>query len=1751
MSSFSTLPLVLNNQDFVSTKQLNNSLNSSGYILSDDDFENYITYKLAEQTAPSDLLNNEYPNDPANSLDIIDSSFLNQTVIINNNDTLLVNENFSMKMNYVHEPISSYDSYTYSIGGGEYINTNVALLNTTHSLYDSNIKIDVSFNNDTQYTDNDGAWSVDFDRSSNNMNNFACINSYLEDPCGNSPFYILENSVNIYSLGNNPESVANPGGTYYGTHKYFTRDSSGIMIPHDINSSYTLDANFCRSELNDLSNNNNAYQYHQSEFNTFKIIQDQPHVDNTLQDENYNNVSGLVVPIQYNGSNINSSTFDVSNIFYTNNSNWNLIGDQFQISLNIGDSEQGGYTNDPLANPVFEIDDSQLYRDVNNPYLTINPQNTPHLVDITNGYITTQSVNNSGNEDFINIGNESENLTQNYYDVSGEVCIFTKDVNNRVYYENGMNSIYDTSFGTPSSLTDSVEVYYNSSEWSYGTDINSSLSNYIKGLDNVYYSVEVISPSTATTILADDNRNLAKNNNALLTVSTTNSDINLYDLSFVLQSNLSTDPNYLQIISIQNESILADNAPIKDQSGNDISGGSVSSVLVQNINLDELNYQNYRVIMTTKTVSDISNLLQLNNGWSVASSTETPYMIGDSTKTGVIRDDYLFMTNTSNLSGQSSGMDISMSHTFQLASNVITSTQAVKHQIEIKFTDLASNTTYDNYETMFYLDDQDISLNPVGSPVTVEDPSCITITPSSLNTGSTTYSASNYNFKKFTTNRKYIASYDSKFQFYTNLRFVTPTITERSTYYQIYDLCGNQLPSYMLKYFQCVDNNHLLSNVYVDLVDESDNVKTYNTGYFDFTQEVCSILNVDLHGTFDGVNYVDVSGSFSSYLDPFFNLKTTIHGFDGQDAVGTINVKLNNGVIINQTSYYIQTIEKPGMNVSFSATKYVYSVGYSDPILENFTFYNNFYDIDGSTHCNVNLEISGNTNIMSISDGTGLLATILHPSYYINNYNIIVCSAPLMFVNGNEIDYFYTLAVDNKVQVDNGVYYYNINNPSIGMSDTFYLSSDSFSLKFSNGNGFPNNSQYVTRTLFTSNIVGTPLYCENNTYDNHTKSVEFSFVRGYNSTYNQELPFDNITNSYYDVIALLRTPSTLTFRLYDIAGGNMDISGSTAEQYFGNIYNGMELNVDNVVGLGSNNQTYNLGLLMYINLSTLSDDQVYYKNTLQYSSYNISVRVASYFTNIDGNPYAPSIINEVSSGYVTDIEQSGPSVGLQKDLLYPYILGVKASCIKSYGNYTLRIVRNVPDLKVYSLDTPSYIGNPLTADVNPGVWNYEFSTSYNDFVLTGFQLSNLNVRRLAADADNNGHVVFYNSYYSYYVVAPPSFSVYGYHTNINVMNVPVVGYTPSFFTSFDVNNDSNSYYYNSLTFSQDNIFNYVNYLTVHDKYSFLIEGNYISISIYNGGIGLFGTNNGPDYVDSHSAAYETLYTNVKINELSDVSNYVEVSRDASLNYNIDYKQILLSSYSHYSNFNIHFSVGNAFLGPNADPNNTGRPTYYLRTPTDIGTEVSFYQANIIYNDTSGNGLADIDPEAQTGYFMIIDKYDTDSNINYNVIIDGTIREVYFPVQTHKTKEIYLGEIVDASGNIINQQDYLNQITLADVSNASWMIDNSFELQYIGITISALSNAGKDNIGNLLKYNQQEGLKSKALYVRRQDAIRMTNVLGNNLFRVTNSGNVHSQRIVTSNVSLFYPPNTIPNINTNIVGSSDIMSIFAQNTIINN
>jgi len=273
------------------------------------------------------------------------------------------------------------------------------------------------------------------------------------------------------------------------------------------------------------------------------------------------------------------------------------------------------------------------------------------------------------------------------------------------------------------------------------------------------------------------------------------------------------------------------------------------------------------------------------------------------------------------------------------------------------------------------------------------------------------------------------------------------------------------------------------------------------------------------------------------------------------------------------------------------------------------------------------------------------------------------------------------------------------------------------------------------------------------------------------------------------------------------------------------------------------------------------------------------------------------------------------------------------------------------------------------------------------------------------------------------------------------------------------------------------------------------------------------------------------------NDLTDLSSVnFSIVLDNSLNYQVNYNQFLPGvSPSHNATENIFFALGNAFTGL-PPSNGEGFPSMYLRLKSSQGTRLSFYETNIIYNVST------------TSYYLQIDKFNTDSTMNYNEILNGSIREVFFPVATHYTKMLLLASsLVDASGNLINQSDLIGDILESDLDALSWTQDNSFNLQYVGITFSALSPNGITALGDLLKYNSSSYLQSKALYVRRQDIIRVMNAIGNNVFRVTNSGNVQSNRVTTSAVSLYVPVNTTPS--GTIGGSADVITLFAQETLI--
>ena len=139
-------------------------------------------------------------------------------------------------------------------------------------------------------------------------------------------------------------------------------------------------------------------------------------------------------------------------------------------------------------------------------------------------------------------------------------------------------------------------------------------------------------------------------------------------------------------------------------------------------------------------------------------------------------------------------------------------------------------------------------------------------------------------------------------------------------------------------------------------------------------------------------------------------------------------------------------------------------------------------------------------------------------------------------------------------------------------------------------------------------------------------------------------------------------------------------------------------------------------------------------------------------------------------------------------------------------------------------------------------------------------------------------------------------------------------------------------------------------------------------------------------------------------------------------------------------------------------------------------------------------------------------------------------------------------MVDSSGVIRNIMDIIKDITPEDISGCgSWTVDTNFTLQYVGITLSAITTVGREKMKDLFKYDYSKYLTSKSLYIYLPDMIQIKNRLGNTVYRVSNGGNVHAPRISTSNLALFrnqYTNNQVNGIN----GSGDIQSIFIQNSL---
>jgi len=1698
--------------DSTQIAQLTNSKLSFNTNVTDAEIEDTICYNLTTRVLPDNLIYNT----PDSSLkivrdnDVTGSNLIGKTLILNN-EALITSELFGMKIDYIERnDLFSPDEVSLDIGD---ITNTIYLDSATESLFDSNLKIEIEFNNDQQFTDenvnNTGIWGLNMTRQDSNrtVNTFAAVNSLYNRINGDSPFYIQEESTNNTSLGND-------------TSKWFSLDNSSSgdqkIISNNISNNYKLNTNFMTGTID------NASDYNFSDFNMYKLTQDTPTITAEVsQDMDFTNL-----PFQYvNGgsvSEINSNTFNFSGAILDTTG----VGSGFTLQLTA--TSGGGYDYD--ENDLFSIDDSNLTRNASNPYMSLtNLENLDHTVEITNGSVTI--TGNSNNTDYIDIDSTiAETLNVNDYNSNGLITIVVDTSDNRVYYPQGDGSNTSGSYGFKNgSITDKVIV-------TYPGEGPVSISNNLLTEPNVNCNINVLAPSTTYTNLAEftnaDSRNVDYNNKTILTVVYPNDTYNNNTrVSNIGLTSYISDNSNINIISVHNESILTEDTPLLDSSNNSVANTKATAKMI-NLELSASSaYSEFKIQLNTKTISELSTALGQNNTWTLQNPND--YLIGDANKVGIINDSYLFMTSES-----TDNNPIAVNYEFIIANPDCGNISSIKRAIKATFNDIVDNGINDDIlsgstYTTSYIDHQDIQfLDNKMIEFNIQKESDIT---------SSTHNINNYVITKKIQLRSYYSTFDPKIQFYTNVTFQTPRIVERITYYTISDN-GIEKP-FLLKYFK-LNSGKNLANVQVEFLDfnslsttakncimnETDDSSIHNeiinkestqyTTLISYSKSACSIFKASIWGKHVENGVFTMLGDYID-IDPFFKQTGTLSNFlDGPTIESSdLLVQFSSSVEVSGSVYYINLTNQPGVNQSFKAKIYRYT-DYNSSNLENYSPFHNYYVEDYMTSAyidvsNVNgdLDLAIQLRVYEDSAHTNLLAIIDSSSTLVNSYNIISIPETFFKVNytvGQQPTITTRLLGSNKkLGIDNGIVYYykSITNSEIGQSETFNLVTDSFTAQFVDNNNYVNsNNLYTSQTKFTSNNINTWLGSHN------VRSIKFDRLRGYQYVNGgDEIVIDRTTN---------KTTGQFKLQLND---------NYYAIQQITDIYNGQQVTLNNV---SYNGTTYSLGLVLNFNESMLGSNDT--------TNYKIDVSIANYSASVIANPYNTDILGQISSGNL---------ITNQSTLISKYFENVKPATIKSQ-NISLTITFDVPNATLYAGNN-TYIGNPESNNNWTSSNNYTHNNLLNNnncYVINAFKLNR-----------NTSKNVFYNSFTSYFVISPPVISVYAVTDFSNIEQLSQISnLQPQYIASFHINHYTNMYICSpmcsntntvNLTFSEANIKPYNQYTSYNgnNKY-FRIEGNFVTIKLYMNGVGSGNIDN-PRNVDATENNYiQTLFdrqimTNLINRDYDDV--HIDVSFNNFIN-NISYSQYLLALNMYHSTKNIIFSLGNPF-SPKISTSK-----YYLRLPANKGSIVSFYQSTLQYYD---------------GYYYInIDKYETgavtdyssllsdpSSNIDFNKLVtNNTVNEVLFPIFKRSTKTIDIdpSNIIDSNTGIIKPvNDILSTININNISQSTWSVDASFSLQYSGITLSAITVQGRNNIRSLFEYDYTKYLDSKSLYIYLPDVIHINNILGNTIYRVTNGGNVHAPRLSTSNISLFsnpYNDNQVAGIN----GSGDIQSIFINNSLLN-
>ena len=863
------------NTDYIKLQETSRSTaNDKSVILSDASYEEFILYNLAKDISPTDISINRLIikkdasfNDISLNLNTTniniarpsDPNALIDHVLFNNDDSYIQSEKFAMDVKYYNGLAISAPLQEFRIVGpssGAKINSNVSYNSDSLPLYDANLKMAFTFNNEVQFSTPDNGnkrWQANFDRKFNNMNYFAAINSHLNTNGNVHPFTITPDlSTNNYSIVGESTTFA----------KYFTTTAAngqpalapGQRRAVDFSANSDISKNTLKENGLEAEYETSYGNFDGSEFGTYKITQpDSNDLGLLIQVKDENKyLSGEKLPIgQYAAKGTTSIDIqdggqwlkyeDISkNIQTLHPDNPSKIDSGFTARLVVGNVTTGGYT---ATSNLFDLNDNDLTTSgspQNLNYFTNHKARGTHYVDISNGSLTIDESN--PNSSFISFSRGEETLDSSFCNVDGKILIkqtqadCTGTANNaRVSFLYDLSSDKVTPTGNRSSLTSKVSVYNSTNElpdirYADGVGYYSVLDNTLATVADVSYHVKLLIESTSNiasqTYSVLDSRNLAVNTpagtdaqNARLVIANPNKpvDFNIKNnTSFYIEEKDSSKPirtnNEISILNIQNRCTLVHDGSLSsaltDQGEiNDLSfvPGVVTSVDLIDADISTFKYYDYRVLLKTKTAADLSNSIsRTNNNWNFALTTlendrlgvpsdVSGFLLGEPNRISeIIDDDRTFLEGTSN---------VDITYTF-IATPDSNSLNGIKYDFDASSNDPTRKPSFYNKfggsTNITFAELIDFSNNNLG---TVTD-----ITSTSLN-----FNTTNYIFEKWLRRRQYKAQINPSLPFYANLLLQTETIYEEVFYYRGWTKSSNGSKSFEIN-SKFLNNFHLSGN---------------------------------------------------------------------------------------------------------------------------------------------------------------------------------------------------------------------------------------------------------------------------------------------------------------------------------------------------------------------------------------------------------------------------------------------------------------------------------------------------------------------------------------------------------------------------------------------------------------------------------------------------------------------------------------------------------------------------------------------------------------------------------------------------------------------------------------------------------------------------------------------------------------------------------------------------------------------------